>query len=172
MRPDDVAQLVRITNDTGFFHPDEVAAAQEILEECVAKGESSGYYVQVAEETGKPLGYVCFGPTPLTRGTWDVYWIAVAPGHQGRGIGTRLIRLAEAEICRQGGRLILVETSSQELYAPTRRFYCSSGYREVSRVPDFYDLGDAKVIFARACPEPVEGIVEGLSQGGDPPMRP
>lgn len=169
MRPQDVAALVRITRDTGFFRPDEVTTAQEVLEECVAKGESSGYYVHVSEESGNPLGYVCFGPTPLTIGTWDLYWIAVAPEHQGRGIGTRLIRLAEAEMCQRGGRQVLVETSSQELYAPTRRFYCSSGYQEVSRVPDFYDLGDAKVIFAKSLPRACQGAVP---QGGGPPMRP
>jgi ribosomal protein S18 acetylase RimI-like enzyme len=156
MRLEDVAALVEITRDTGFFRLDEVVTAQELLEECAAKGESSGYYVQVATEgSGKPLGYVCFGPTPLTLGTWDVYWIAVAPGYQGLGIGTRLMRWAEGEICQRGGRLVLVETSSQELYASTRRFYCSSGYEEVSRIPDFYDLGDAKVTFAKV-----------ISQGG------
>ena len=168
--PQDVSELVRITQDTGFFRPDEVAGAQEVLEECVAKGGDSGYYVYVAEEarsskfeTRNPdlLGWVCFGPTPLTLGTWDLYWIAVAPGHQDQGVGTRLIRLAETEIGRRGGRQVLVETSSQELYAPTRRFYCTKGYREVGRIPDFYDLGDAKVIFAKA-----------VSRGGEPPMPP
>jgi ribosomal protein S18 acetylase RimI-like enzyme len=149
MHPEDVAGLVQIVRDTGFFRLDEVAAAQEVLEDCVTKGESSGYYVHVAEESEKLLGWVCFGPTPLTLGTWDLYWIAVAPDHQGRGIGTRLMCLAEEEICRQGGRLVLVETSSQELYTPTRRFYDSLGYREVSRILDFYDLGDAKVTYAK-----------------------
>ena len=150
VRPDDVPRLVEITRETGFFRPEEVVTAQEVLEESVAKGEESGYHVHVAEAYGDLLGYVCFGPTPMTRGTWDLYWIAVAPGNQGKGLGKKMMRLAEMEIAQRGGRLVLVETSSQDLYRPTRGFYLSAGYDEVARIPDFYDVDDAKVIFAKA----------------------
>jgi D-alanine-D-alanine ligase len=164
MVPDDLPELVHITEDTGFFRPEEVVVAREVLTEAASGGEGSGYQVYVAADPsaeGRRLGYVCFGPTPLTRGTWDLYWIAVAPQHQGLGIGRRLMGRAEEEVQLNGGRQIVVETSSQELYEPTRRFYCSLGYQEVSRIPDFYDRGDAKVTFAKA-----------LSQGGDHGMPP
>lgn len=161
LQSEDVPGLVRITRDTGFFRPEEVAVAQELLTESILKGEACGYQVYVADEGRRAVGYVCFGLTPLTRGTWDVYWIAVDPQCQSRGIGSRLMRLAEEEIRAKGGRLILLETSSQELYEPTRRFYRSLEYREVSRIPDFYDVGDARVTLAKT-----------LSQGGNGTMSP
>ena len=157
----DTGELVRITAATEFFRPDEVVVAQEVLSEGAVKGEASGYHTLVAADGTQTLGYVCFGPIPLTQGAWDIYWIAVDPRHQGRGVGRRLMVRAEEAIGCQGGRLVLVETSSQALYEPTRGFYRSLGYREVSCIPDFYDVGDAKVTFAKA-----------LSLGGAKAMPP
>lgn len=150
MLPSDRDCLVTITSATGFFRQEEVEVAREVLTEASSKGEASGYRVRVAADGDRPLGYVCFGPTPLTRNTWDIYWLAVDPQMQHQGLGSKLVRRAESEICRCSGRLVLVETSSQELYHPTHRFYLSRGYREVSRIPDFYDVGDDKVTFAKA----------------------
>ena len=50
---------------------------------------------------------------------------------------------------RRGGRTILIETGGKESYAPTRRFYERSGYAEAARIPDFFRVGDDKVIFMR-----------------------
>ncbi len=161
MQPEEVAELVQITTDTGFFRTEEVAVADEVLSACAGKGKDSGYQVYVAAHDGGLLGYVCFGPTPLTRGAWDIYWIAVAPSHQRHGIGNLLMQQAEGEVRAQGGRLILLETSSLELYEPTHSFYRSQGYREVSCIPDFYDVGDAQITFAKV-----------LSPKGSPPMPP
>ena len=160
MRTEDVEEMIRITRATGFFYPEEVEVAREVLLEAAEKGEESGYQVHVAVQGQKAAGYVCFGPTPLTKGTWDIYWIAVDPQQQRLGIGNRLMSLAEEKIRSQKGRLVLVETSSRELYEPTREFYRRMGYQEVSNIPDFYDVGDGRVTFAKD-----------LSQGGGHAMR-
>ncbi len=152
MQSSEVDELVSITRATGFFRPEEVDMAREVLSEAAQRGESSGYAVRVASDVDGLLGYVCFGPTPGTQGTWDLYWIAVRPESQGRGIGSGLMNLAEEEIRRSSGRLIVVETSSQEMYEPTRRFYRSLGYREASRIPDFYDVGDDRLTFVKVLP--------------------
>ena len=149
MQPHEVPELVQITADTGFFRPDEVAVAEEVLNDAARLGEKSGYHVYVACGGNRLLGYVCFGPTPLTKGTWDMYWLAVAPSYQRQGIGRRLMLLAEQLIRHQGGRLIVLETSSQELYESTRRFHLSLGYGELGCIPDFYDIGDSKIIFGK-----------------------
>jgi len=96
-----------------------------------------------------PVGWVCWGPTPCTLGTFDIYWLGVAAAWQGRGIGRALTAFAEQAITERGGRLFVVETSSRETYAPTRRFYEALGYREAGRIPDFYGPGDDRVIFIK-----------------------
>ncbi len=153
MRADDVEDIVRISKATGFFYPEEVEMARELALEAAKDGDASGYHVHVATQGQKAAGYVCFGPTPLTRGTWDIYWIAVDPQQQRQGIGNRLMRLAEEKILAQKGRLVLVETSSRELYEPTREFYKRLGYQEVSYIPDFYDVGDGRVTFSKKLSE-------------------
>lgn len=158
MQPSDRDCLVTITSATGFFRQEEVEVAREVLTEAARQGEASSYRVRVAAEGERPLGYVCFGPTPLTQNTWDIYWLAVDPQMQHQGLGSKLMRLAESEICRCSGRLVLVETSSQDLYEPTHRFYLSRGYREVSRIPDFYDVGDDKLTFAKELTEVWSGL--------------
>ncbi len=41
-----------------------------------------------------------YGPTPLTLGTFDLYWMAVDPKAQGHGIGKALVRWLEEHVRR------------------------------------------------------------------------
>jgi len=134
---------------TGFFRPDEMLIAREVLDEALAKGPDGHYQSFVAQEGGRAVGWVCFGPTPCTVGTFDIYWIGVAPGRQGCGVGAALMEHAEGLICACGGRATVVETSGRAVYDSTRRFYGKLGYREAARVRDFYGPGDDKVIYMK-----------------------
>lgn len=100
------------------------------------------------------LGYACFGPHPLTQGTYDLYWIVVDPDAQGRGIGHALLSRVEAEVRARGGRLLLVETSGTPAYVPARRFYEASGYRCEAAIHDFYAPGDDLLIFSKDLAQP------------------
>jgi ribosomal protein S18 acetylase RimI-like enzyme len=94
-------------------------------------------------------GYVCYGPTPATEGTYDLYWIAVAPQIQGQGIGRDLLNYVETAVQMKHGHLIIIETSSQEKYWPTRNFYLRNGYTIAAQIKDFYRPGDDRVIFVK-----------------------
>ena len=98
------------------------------------------------EQTGRLIGYACYGATPATDGTYDLYWLAVDPASQGRGIGSALVRAVEQQLVERGARLLVVETSSRPDYAGTRRFYARSGYREAARVRDFYAPADDRIV--------------------------
>jgi len=67
--------LERLTAATGLFRPDEVAIAVELLDEALAGDDD---YRFVGAYTDDALvGYACWGPTPATTGTFDLYWIVV-----------------------------------------------------------------------------------------------
>ena len=151
MVADDRVAIERIVAEVAVFSAGEVETALELVDEWLEEGEASGYltYVIEEEDPNAVRGYVCFGPTPLTESTWDLYWVAVDPKAQGRGYGQKLLAFAEAEVQRRGGRLLLIETASQEAYGATVRFYERAGYELVSRIRDFYRQGDDKLTFAK-----------------------
>jgi ribosomal protein S18 acetylase RimI-like enzyme len=95
------------------------------------------------------VGYACWGPTPATDRTWDLYWIAVDAAIQGAGIGTILLEEVERRLVGQRARMLIAETSSRSDYAATHVFYRRRGYAEAARVRDFYAPGDDRIIFVK-----------------------
>ena len=145
----DRPEIIRILEGTQAFTPGDVQVAIELID-CYLEGSiSSGYHLWLAELDGQITGYICYGPTPLTTGTWDVYWIATDPGLKGRGIGTALLNFTEQDIRQADGRMILIETASNPLYLEARRFYLARGYIIVSSIPDFYSPGDNRITFRK-----------------------
>lgn len=143
--PGDRAPIESILRRTGVFRPEEIVVALEVVD--AALENPAAYTFSVAEREGLVVGYACWGETPCTRGTFDLYWIATDPDLHGRGVGRRLMGEAEADMRRRGGRLCVIETSSLPQYEATRRFYLARGYREAARLPDFYTPGDDKIIY-------------------------
>ncbi len=135
--------------NTPEFKPSEFKVAKEVIDSCLRDDDNSGYFILVAQADAEIIGYICYGPTPLTENTWDIYWETVARNNRGKGIGGRLIKAAEREIIKAKGRLILIETSSTPAYENTRQFYHRHGYIEIARVPDFYEPGDDKIILQK-----------------------
>lgn len=149
MSREDKPAVMQILRATPEFTPEEVVVAGELCDYYLEDPVGSGYHVFVAEADSAVAGYICYGPTPLTEGTWDVYWIAVAPDKQRQGIGKVLIAFAEAKIKETSGRIILIETSSKPSYERTRLFYLALGYTAVCRIPDFYTVGDDLIIMQK-----------------------
>jgi len=145
----DTPALMEILRDTPEFTPSEVVVAEEVIDSYLKDPANSGYYTLVAEDDSGIAGYICYGPTPLTDGTWDMYWEAVAREKQGQGIGGALMKAAEKEIGKVGGRLALIETSSTPAYEKTLRFHLGLGYEIIARIPDFYSPGDDKLILQK-----------------------
>jgi GNAT superfamily N-acetyltransferase len=141
------APLERLTAATGLFRPDEVAIAVELLDDALT-GDAD--YRFLGAYAGDDLvGYACWGPTPGTAGTFDLYWIVVDPARQGEGIGTQLLRAVEDKLTTDHARLIVVETSSRADYAPTRAFYERRGYVPAARLAGYYAPGDDLVIYLK-----------------------
>ena len=148
----DRARIEEIVIAAGTFNDEEIRTALELVDEALEKGESSGYCFALIEEGAeKPRlgGYACYGPAPLTQGVFDLYWIVVAPEAQGRGLGRALLEHVERDVAARGGRMLLIETSSQATYARTVDFYRRNGYAQEARVRNFYRVWDDKLIFLK-----------------------
>jgi len=149
MTPEDKPALMTILHHTSEFKPFEVEVAEELIDAHLENPSGSDYNILIADVDGTVAGYICYGPTPVTEGTWDIYWEAVAGEQQGLGIGSSLMTSAIKEIKKAGGRLAVIETSGIPSYDKTRRFYGGLGYETVACIPDFYAPGDDKLILVK-----------------------
>ncbi|MFN2398065.1 MAG: GNAT family N-acetyltransferase [Gemmatimonadaceae bacterium] len=141
-----------ILQSVGVFNLREIEVALELFDETFgdsSPAESDYTFMGAFTRDGELAGYACYGPTPGTDRTFDLYWIATDSALQGMGVGTALMREVEAQLAQQRARLLVVETSARTDYAPTRDFYGRLGYSEAGRVREFYAPGDDRVIFTK-----------------------
>jgi ribosomal protein S18 acetylase RimI-like enzyme len=141
----DRGALAAAIESDATFKPDEVAVALELVD--AGLDGSTDYQLLVAEVDGAVQGYLCFGPTPMTQRTYDLYWIVVHAAARGRGVAGALLRAMEALLVSRGGANIRVETSETEGYGAARALYARAGYPEAARMADFYSPGDALIVY-------------------------
>ena len=141
------ARLEQLTRATGLFREEEVATAVELLDESLAGDDDYQFVGAFADD--QLIGYACWGPTPGTEATYDLYWIVVDRERQGTGIGSQLLGAVEQRLTTHDARLIVVETSSRDDYQPTRAFYEARGYTRAATIPGYYAPGDDLVVFTK-----------------------
>lgn len=164
-------RIREILDATSVFRDDEVAVALELFDETFATGPARAPYdpgdgaadyefvgLFSRDETGQLVGYVCYGSTPGTDRTYDLYWIAMHPDFQGTGGGSQLLDEVERRLRQREARLLVVETSSRDDYASTRRFYEARGYAAVATIADFYAPGDSRVIYTKRLTQPEPAV--------------
>jgi len=135
---------------TGAFKRHEVDVAMELVDIALTQNGQDDYHPCVlVEEDGTVAAYACFGKNAMTKATFDLYWIATRSDRMGKGYGRAILSHVEEEVRRRGGRLLVIETSSQESYGTTREFYDKVGCTLAARLPDYYDEGDDKLIYLK-----------------------
>jgi len=144
----DQDSLLQMAGDEPLFSEIEAETVAELLRDYLQLPDHNGYYFLCALDGGQLVGFACYGPTPLTEGTFSVYWLCVAAAGRGQGVGRTLMRQVEEAVRLAGGRLIVLDTSGRPAYAPTRAFYERIGYARSATVPDFYAPGDDLVIYS------------------------
>lgn len=148
-RPSDRGRVVEIVRATGVFRPAEVDIALEVFDGAVQRPGADYHAVGAYDESGRLIGFACYGPTPGTEATWDLYWIAVDPGTYRRGTGRALMAASERAMSEAGARLVVVETSSRADYRPTRAFYQALAYAVAARIPDYYAPHDDLIVYTK-----------------------
>jgi ribosomal protein S18 acetylase RimI-like enzyme len=147
--PADTPTLLELTQKTGVFKPHEVEALNEVLSDYHASSHKEGHIAVTDERHGEIVGYAYYAPAAMTDQTWYLYWIAVSRTTQAKGIGGELLRYAERDIRKRGGRVLFIETSSLPHYELTRKFYLKHGYEITGVLRDYYSDGDDMVVFRK-----------------------
>ena len=117
------------------------------LDACRAASLDPAYLVLVARRGATPLGFVRLHPRGVA-GSPYVASIAVAPEARVLGVGTALLRAAEARF--PSARYIFLCVSSFNVRA--RALYERYGYRIVGELPDYVVDGYSELLMARRLP--------------------
>ncbi|MEM7182434.1 MAG: GNAT family N-acetyltransferase [Spirochaetota bacterium] len=152
IKEEEQKDLLAIAHKTGIFPEGEV---EELLGSTL-----SGYFSGELEErhhilaiedevSRKAVGWSYFAPSFHAEGVWDIWWIGIDSSVQQKGYGSKLLLHIEKMLKEQAVRLIIIETSSMETLAKARKFYPKLGYQQCGIIPNFYAVGDDKVIFAK-----------------------
>ncbi len=137
VRAADRPALEAVLRSDSTFHADELDVAIALIDGAIA-GDPD-YRVLV---TGEVEGYLCYGPTAMTRASFDLYWIVVAASARGRGLGAALIGEMERRI---GHGNVRVETSPA--HGAARAMYERLGYPLVSELAGFYRDGESLLTY-------------------------
>lgn len=149
----DKDKILPILKQRGTFNKEEIRVALEVIDESLCIPGGNGYHIFCAcEDSGELVGYICFGPIPMTDYCYDLYWIAVDERASRRGVGESLLQFMEEFAVKKGARKVYVETSSTPPYEAARSFYKKHRYDVVSVLNDFYREGDDKIVFVKRLP--------------------
>jgi ribosomal protein S18 acetylase RimI-like enzyme len=145
--------VLEILRGTSVFRGEEIDVAMELFDAAVpvagVRADDSYQFIGAFDEHEHLAGFACYGETPGTDGTYDLYWLAVDPRTQRGGAGSLLVSAVEGRLRERRGRMVVAETSSRSDYAATRAFYKARGFAESGRVPEFYAPGDDRVIYTK-----------------------
>lgn len=150
LKVDDRANIESIFESDNTFRTDEVAVAMELVDDALSDARSD-YWFRIAICDGKVAGYICFGPTPMTACTYDLYWIVTHASFRGQGVARALVESMESTLRSLGPKAqIRVETSQSDGYEAARKLYDRLGYPESARFQDFYGSGDDLIVFYKS----------------------
>lgn len=132
------------------FSREEIEVAFEVIDVYLSNPKQRDYELYASvDEINSVVGYLCIGSTPITKGTFDLYWIAVRPDSVRKGVGRELLKFAENLVRSKNGRLLVAETSSQPRYEEARKFYMANGFELVAKIKDYYDVNDDLLIYGK-----------------------
>jgi ribosomal protein S18 acetylase RimI-like enzyme len=146
----DRARLLSMLIKTRSFTSAEIDVAMELIDIVLKDRMQKDYIIHcIVDDQDQAMGYICYGPTPMTQGTFDLYWIAVDSDFQKQGVGSKLLVFLDEAVRTRGGRMILADTSTIPHYEKTQKFYLKNGFIEAARVLDYYHPGNDRITFCR-----------------------
>jgi GNAT superfamily N-acetyltransferase len=106
----------------------------------------------VAMDQDKAVGFLSLKLNNLYTG--DIYVLGVLPEHYLKGIGSRLVDLAEQYLKEQGARFMMVKTLGEshpdENYRKTRNFYFKKGFLPLEEFTEIWGKENPCLIMVKS----------------------
>lgn len=149
-RPADRGAVRRLVGETAVFSETEVGWAVEVVDAAIERGPAAGYHFLFADTADGDLeGFACFGPIDGTANRFDLYWIAVSPRTQGKGLGRKLLSECMTAARALAATHMFIDTSTRADYASAHALYEALGFERMGTLVDFYADGDGKALYGR-----------------------
>ena len=152
----DFPELKRIAEGTNMFLDGELESFLSELQQYFQSVEGGAdplttltVAVEGNDETGPLTGAAYFTPEVMAQGVMNLLFIGVAPEARNRGVGQSLLQQFEDTAQSNSARLAIIETASDQMFAPAWALYRKMGYGEEARIRDFFDDGLDKLIFLK-----------------------
>ena len=142
---DDFNALIAVATASGLFEPDQTEMLADMLQ---SPDENDVWFTD--DDGSGPVGVAYFAPEKMTRGTWNLYLIAVHPDRQRQGRGKAILDHVQKWLAKRGERILLVETAGVDDFDYVRAFYANDGFETEARIRDFYEAGVDKVVFRKS----------------------
>lgn len=91
------------------------------------------------------IGYCV--PEKLTDGTCNLLAIGVSQDSQRNGVASEMMKYIEQLLKQKDGRILIVETSSDDAQIGARNFYQKIGYTQAAVIKDFWKDEEDKIVF-------------------------
>lgn len=142
---EDIPELKAVLDSIELF-PSEYL--DEMTSDYINNPKSQDIWMTATLEN-KPIALMYCAPEKMTEGTFNLYAIGVKQNIQSKGVGQKMMRYLEKHLIRNGGRILIVDTSSTDSFLRTRDFYLQMGYSKEAVIRDFWSEGDDKVTFCK-----------------------
>lgn len=130
----------------GQFDAAGLEHVKATLDTHLTRGSKDLWFTALEDE---PVGVAYCAPEPVTNGTWNLLMLWTRQDQHRKGYGSALVGQVEATLKERGVRLLIVETSGLDDFAPARSFYERCGFQQEARVRNFYAQGDDKLIYVK-----------------------
>lgn len=141
----DIPQLKKVLDSSELF-PSEYL--DEMISDYLHNPQSSDFWFTCVEKD-TPVAIAYCVPEKLTEGTYNLLALGVSKDVQKKGVGKEMMNYIENHLKSTDGRILIIDTSSDEAQTAARNFYQKIGYAQVARIPDFWREGEDKITFLK-----------------------
>ena len=132
-----------------LFDTDEIKFMCELVDSYFHVTLEEGHFWIVNDDNDAITSAAYYAPESFGQNVYNLYFIGVLPGEQGKGIGSIMLEYVEKHLKELEQRLLLVETSGLPNFEKTREFYLKNNYEKEATIREYYKEGDDKVIYRK-----------------------
>jgi ribosomal protein S18 acetylase RimI-like enzyme len=141
--PSDLDGLKKVLDSCGLFPSDYL---DEMISDYFNNTDTQDiWFTYIDHNAPVAIGYCA--PEKLTNGTYNLLAIGVSENAQRKGIAKEMMNYIEQELKSRDGRILIVETSSDDAQIGARKLYEKIGYTQEAVIRDFWNEGEDKIVF-------------------------